>query len=898
MGHARVYTISDILARFKRLKGYDVLHPMGWDAFGLPAENAAIERGADPECWTVENVRQMKQQLTEMGVDMHWGREFMTCAPSFYKHTQRLFLDLFRKGLAYQAEAFVNYDPVDKTVLANEQVDSNGMSWRSGAKVERIKLKQWFLRITAFKQSLLEGLDELSAGSGWPERVLSMQRHWIGKSNGASFRFEIRGADGLDQVEVFTTRPDTLFGVQYLALSTSHPLVIQICQSSPEVKQFLDLANTLPPDSKAGLRLPGISAVNPISQLPGDRTGRDQSIPVFVAPYVLSEYGEGAVMGVPAHDERDYRFWQEQGETSVHAVITTIEHGLDTAQVSDGRPLMPVLDTLAFIGKGVLNSRCDVYTGMDSDDAGDKIVHDLNKLGNLARPVESWRLRDWLVSRQRYWGTPIPIIHCSKCGAVPVPVEQLPVLLPPFDPKRRVKTGNPLEHADNWVNTQCPKCHGSARRDTDTMDTFVDSSWYYLRFPDSSNESELFSRTIAERYFPVDIYVGGVEHAILHLLYSRFIYKFLASEGQIPVPAGGLVEPFRALYTQGMVRGKTFSDPQTGRFLHPSEVKDAETSTPVIKASESSPTVSWEKMSKSKHNGVDPISCITRFGADATRAHIIFSAPVSEELDWDEEKIRGIQRWFQRVRRVVATAREMRAYFPAYVPSTEFWNMMVERATEEDIEMILALQHSISSVTNTFEKNVYALNSTVSDLIKLTNLLVAYQPPDQKTALRPSPLSNQLYHFSVSCLLRMLAPIAPALAEESWLKLHDHPGPVPPTHDKLGATDEKSTRPASVSSIFEDRFPEPPLTPEQVAVLSGRRRTFTCAVQVNGKLRFTADLPVRKDGGDDASPLEEYITAKLLETQEGRLWLCDRNDWESRKRIVVVKGGKIVNIVF
>ncbi|KAL9112683.1 MAG: hypothetical protein Q9227_002986 [Pyrenula ochraceoflavens] len=955
MGHVRVYTISDVIARYKRLKGYDVLHPMGWDAFGLPAENAAIERGVDPEKWTYENIGRMKQQLVQMGVDIDWQKELRTCSPPFYKHTQSLFLKLFEKGLAYQAEAVVNFDPVDKTVLANEQVDSNGFSWRSGAKVKQIQLKQWFLKITAFKEALLSDLDRLASESHWPERVLSMQRHWLGKSSGAKLKFEVRGNSCQDHVEVYTTRPDTLFGVQYIALAKSHPIVLQVAESSPELRKFLALANTLSPDSKAGFRLPDISAVSPIWRLTDQQDGHGDHLPVFVAPYVLDQYGEGAVMGVPAHDDRDNVFWREQGETSVKVVVEPVQSPQILAEGVDRYRSLEQANATAFTDKGILNSHSGVYAGMTSEDATTKIVADLQRQGDLAHPVESWRLRDWLVSRQRFWGTPIPIIHCPSCGAVPVPVSQLPVQLPQLDPERKVKSGNPLEHMDDWAKIECPSCSGPAHRDTDTMDTFVDSSWYFLRFPDVANDLKMFSWESADRYLPVDIYVGGVEHAILHLLYARFIYKFLASEGLIPSQPGVLVEPFHALYTQGMVRGKTFSDPDSGRFLHPSEVERAETSLPIVKSSGKAPRITWEKMSKSKHNGVDPISCIERYGADATRAHILFSAPVSEELDWDEEKIRGIQRWFHRIRRLVLAVQKVGGISELRDLSSEAWIAQNKSdIPEDDIDILLSLQHTVDSVTRTFEENVYALNSTVSDLIKLTNLLgpraeqllKITQAEEKKDTDAAHPIlssdSNELFCYAVSCLLRMLAPIAPALAEELWKKIHLQPSfttPTPPstTSTKTAAAvvaerDQKQTQqstttttntpndPQQSQSIFTSHFPPPPLTPQQITHLRNLRQTFTCAVQINGKLRFTAKIPVLRpppppsprgepaEGEEEGEEeeveaeqpplLEEYLVEKILETSEGKVWLTEKNDWEGRKRVVVVKGGRVVNVVF
>ncbi|KAI9825629.1 MAG: Leucyl-tRNA synthetase, mitochondrial [Thelocarpon impressellum] len=629
LGHLRVYTISDVLARFKQMRGYRVIQPMGWDAFGLPAENAAIERGVDPKKWTTENIRKMKKQLLQMGGRWDWDREIMTCDPAFYKHTQRLFLMLHEHGLAYQAESLVNYDPVDRTVLANEQVDANGMSWRSGAKVEKIRLKQWFFRITAFRDALLEDLDPLGKDGMWPERVLSMQRNWLGKSTGARVKFPIDCTTDriLDTVvQIFTTRPDTLFGVQYLALSATHPLVDKLAKTSPSLQAFLDTLPSLPPDSKAGYLLQGLHATNPLAFLsPTSLTA--EPLPVYVAPYVLGDYGEGAVMGVPGHDARDNAFWKEhRGGDQVHSVVRPSDE-LDHGDRIHPQPT-------------VLSPSCGPFAGESSSEATKNIVQLLQE-GDYAEHAESWRLRDWLVSRQRYWGAPIPMIHCGDCGAVPVPTDQLPVELPELSGDRlRNRVGNPLESVEEWVNVDCPSCGGSARRDTDTMDTFVDSSWYFMRFADPHSKMAPFSAEAANTTLPVDVYVGGVEHAILHLLYARFISKFLSMTSLWSSGGASSGEPFTRLITQGMVHGRTYSDPSTGRFLHPDAV-DATTdpSKPILRTTGKPVIISWEKMSKSKHNGVDPAACIERWGADATRAHMLFLAPVSEVLLWEEGPI-------------------------------------------------------------------------------------------------------------------------------------------------------------------------------------------------------------------------------------------------------------------
>lgn len=777
--------------------------------------------------------------------------------------------------MAYQAEALVNYDPVDKTVLANEQVndvfnlrsepvltffqvDNNGRSWRSGALVQQIKLRQWFFRITEFKEALLRDLEYLSENSKWPERVISQQRNWIGRSIGARIQFGLRDEAGNSSVvHVFTTRPDTLFGVKYIALSMTHPMVLQIAAKSPELQQFVDKRASFAPDSKEGFELP-LSAINPLSQRLGANA---EPLPVFVAPYVLEDYGEGAVMGVPAHDSRDLSFWR------LHRPSDPVDVAVAPTQMSvNPTRVLPTEMAEAYTSDGFLTSLCGSYAGLPNRDAGKQIVNELDRDG-LAEEIETWRLRDWLVSRQRYWGTPIPVIHCSTCGTVPVPKEDLPVMLPRLDSSIKGQTGNPLDKIAEWVNCKCPKCNGQAKRETDTMDTFVDSSWYFMRFPDSQNHVEPFSRQSASDRLPVDIYVGGVEHAILHLLYARFIYKFLCSEG-LASGDRGHSEPFQRLVAQGMVHGKTFSDPETGRFLRPGEVNfDGERA--VITSTGKEPNVSWEKMSKSKHNGLDPSDAIERFGADALRAHILFAAPVGEVLQWDEEKIVGIQRWFGRVDRLVSDLASDSRIDAGTIPKGEMPDTSL--LTDSDANALLLTQGTSKNISVTFSRDIYSLNTAISDLIKLTN------------GLEDIGVKNMSYPvalITVTALLRMMAPITPAFAEECW---------------------EALTVDTNAASIFETLWTDEIIKPEQEVALLSRKTSMTCAVQVNGKLRFTAKIPSAraesKDGLDKAAREAEILSA-VLATNEGRLWLTEKNNWEKRKRVVVAGGGKVLNVVF
>ncbi|KAE9373992.1 mitochondrial leucyl-tRNA synthetase-like protein [Stipitochalara longipes BDJ] len=936
LGHLRVYTISDVIARFRRMQGYDVMHPIGWDAFGLPAENAAIERGIDPASWTKTNIKRMKSQLQAMNGHWDWNREFATCDPSFYKHTQHLFLLLHKAGLAYQAESLVNYDPVDKTVLANEQVDANGFSWRSGAKVEQRMLKQWFLDISEFRQELLDGLDGLAQNGEWPERVLAMQKNWIGKSTGARIKFPVVAYDQQthSDIEVFTTRPDTIFGVQYVALASTHPIVQSLAKTDVELQAFLNTIPALPADSKVGYILPHVRALNPLSYEDSTPDTAKASLPIYVAPYVLGDYGDGAVMGVPGHDTRDHTFWKHNRyDDPVRFVISQSPDEATTTLSSE-----------PFVHHGHLTKHSGPYAGQTTAEATEKIVALLESKG-LGSKAETWRLRDWLISRQRYWGTPIPIIHCGKCGAVPVPEDQLPVELPPVNEHwGRGKAGNPLEHAHDWVNTSCPSCRGPAKRDTDTMDTFVDSSWYFMRFPDPKNQVAPFSAEAANANLPVDLYIGGVEHAILHLLYSRFISKFVATTSLWPDGRKSAGEPFKEVLTQGMVHGKTFADPATGRFLKPDEVDLTDPSNPLVIASGKKPHVSYEKMSKSKYNGVDPGTCMAKYGADATRAHILFQAPVSEVLDWDEEKISGVTRWLRRLYEFISQDRQDWAMVATYgegLPKSRFIrrhemeegmsnmrkNSSLRAATmsrhsrklvdvtdkmkdvapklfNEDKKLWRAVQSTISNVTESYGKT-HSLNTVVSDLMALTNTIIDHSnfiiKDDEVHDWRTDKFIT--YH-SVLELLKMMAPITPAFAEECWTMLH--PRPPNALIVMLGNLVNR-LRPHTLvfpksdeygGSIFDQPFPTTDGTFEMLAP-----STQSCAVQVNGRLRLVVQIPTLP-AGLNGNELEEWIVKEILGTDEGKRKLSGGSekgkplsDIRKAKKVIVVKGGKTVNFV-
>ena len=690
MGHVRVYTISDCLARSSKMMGYDVLHPMGWDAFGLPAENAALERGVSPASWTRDNIAQMRAQLEALNFDFDWDEaEVTTCEPDYYRWTQWLFLQFYDAGLAYQKEALVNWDPVDNTVLANEQVDADGRSWRSGAVVEKKMLRQWFLGITHFADELLDGCkDGGDLDAGWPQEVRKMQANWIGKSHGARVRFGIlrdgkHRVHGDDYVDVYTTRPDTLFGATFLALSLAHPLAKDACVSGEnEVK------------------LCSIEAVHPL-------TGK--RLPVYVADYVVEGAGTDAVMGVPCHDERDREF---------------------AARVADGddNDLMgcPVVDE-----NGVLVNSGS-FSGLHHLDGAAKIVEKLSCVGK-GKMETSFRLRDWLVSRQRKWGTPIPIIHCAECGTVPVPESELPV-----------------RHDAVDAACSCPKCGGDAKREQDTLDTFVDSSWYFLRHCDAKNERNPFDADRVQRRMPqgVDVYIGGVEHAILHLLYARFVHKFLRSRGLVSSP-----EPFKRLLPQGMVLGLTAKCPSTGKYYMPEEWEVAAQQRGRILSTDAEVPLVWEKMSKSKYNGANPTDVVEKYGADVTRLAIMFKAPPEKALEWDEAgACTGQERFLRRVALLVERAASSKnGDDDSDQPDSESEIDSIRRATNLAVKKITKVLDG---------DGVPAFNVAIAELMKLSNVLGA-------------SYSSSEPHFigGVNALVRMLAPFAPESADAMWTRL-------------------------------------------------------------------------------------------------------------------------------
>ena len=811
MGHVRNYVITDVIARAQRMRGDAVLHPMGWDAFGLPAENAAIERNVDPGVWTDRNIDQMRSQLGRLGLSIDWSREQATCHEDYYRWTQWLFLELHSAGLAYQKEATVNWDPIDQTVLANEQVDSEGRSWRSGALVEQKNLTQWFLKITEYADALLEDLDQLQ---GWPERVRTMQANWIGRSIGTEIDFQVEGHNDAT-ITVFTTRADTLFGVSYVVLAPEHPLVDALTTADQKecVEAFRDLVSDLSNDERTADDRPkrgvatGAEAVNPAN---------GQKVPIWLADYVLAEYGTGAVMGVPAHDERDFRFAKTY-ELPVHRVIQmdgTDEHS------NDGE---------AWTGPGTLVNS-GAFDGQSNDQAKQAITeHGATK--GWARAKRQYRLRDWLISRQRYWGCPIPIIHCADCGAQPVPTDQLPVALPK-DVNLAGKGGSPLAALDDWVNVPCPICGKPARRETDTMDTFMCSSWYFLRFADPQNSDRPFESEAVKKWLPVQQYVGGIEHAILHLLYSRFFTKALKDRGLISIN-----EPFERLLTQGMVQGVTYRNPRTGRYVAPALVVDP--GTPRDPDDGEELEVLFEKMSKSKHNGVDPALVIDRYGADTARMFILFKAPPEKDLEWDDADVEGQFRFLQRLWRLVDSVNKLTA--PNQLLSNDVSGIPAE-LSESETEIRRAVHLAIQAVSDDLSGE-FQFNTAISELMKLSNSLSGAV----LDASRPVQVE------AMGALIRLLAPFAPHLAEEFWFRL------------------------GGQGSVHLQTWPQH----DPAALVQD---TVDLVIQIKGKVRGTIQVPAECD--------KDTLEALALASDVAKRWL----EGKPPRRVIVVP-GKLVNLV-
>ena len=865
MGHVRNYTMGDVVARYMRAMGNAVLHPMGWDAFGMPAENAAIAGKVHPKKWTYDNIAAMKKQLQSMGLSLDWARELATCDPAYYKHQQKMFLDFLKAGLVERKQSKVNWDPVDQTVLANEQV-IDGRGWRSGAEVEQRELTQWFFKISDYSKDLLEALDTLKR---WPEKVRLMQKNWIGRSEGLLVRFMLDAATTPhkeSELEIFTTRPDTLFGAKFMALSPDHPLATAAAIKNPELAKFIAQCHHMGTSQEAidtaeklGFDT-GIKAVHPFDS--------SWKLPVYVANFILMEYGTGAIFGCPAHDQRDLDFVNKYGLGNTPVVCPPNQD-----------PTTFVITTTAYDGDGrMINSR--FLDGMSIAEAKEDVAKRLEKETRGNRPVGqrqvNYRLRDWGISRQRYWGCPIPVIHCNKCGVVPVPASDLPVTLPEdvsFD-----KPGNPLDRHPTWKNVKCPKCGGPARRETDTMDTFVDSSWYFIRFTDPWNEDAPTTPKVANAWMPVNQYIGGIEHAILHLLYSRFFTRAMHKTGHV-----NLDEPFAGLFTQGMVVHETYRD-KNGEWVSPAEIEfktlqpDADTYSDVGEAPAAGnsnkkselipPSVSsqihreapqsassvqrvavlkstgeqvivgsTEKMSKSKKNTVDPDDIIAAYGADTARWFMLSDSPPDRDVIWTEEGVQGAWRFVQRLWRLVGEIADIKA--PAARPA---------QFSEQALAVRKNAHRALSNVSDDIAR--LRFNRCVAHIYECANAL-SDAIGSAETA--PTPDFAWALRESGNILVRLFHPMMPHLAEECWAALG---------HGTLVAT---------------EAWPqvEPDLLVENA---------ITLPVQINGKKR--ADVTVARDAGKDA------IEAAVLALDAVKKAL----DGKSPKKVIVVP-QRIVNVV-
>jgi leucyl-tRNA synthetase len=788
MGHLRNYTIGDVVARFRKAQGHDVLHPMGWDAFGLPAENAAIQNKVNPKDWTKKNIAEMRAQLQSIGLSYDWDREVATCDPEYYKHEQKFFLEFLKNGIAYQKEAMVNWDPVDNTVLANEQV-IDGRGWRSGALVERKKLRQWFLKITDFAEDLLQGLQTLKGH--WPEHVLLMQEKWIGKSIGARIFFEVKGR--AEKIEVFTTRPDTIFGASFCAISANHPLAEELAAKDTKLKVFIEKCNQLGTATEAIEKAEkeghdtGLKIIHPfISGL---------ELPIYVANFVLMDYGTGALFGCPAHDQRDLDFARKYN-LAVKQVVFSGE--------KDQKPI----GNEAYSGSGTLGDS-DFLNGMEVEVAKQEVCKRLAAKG-LGEATTTYRLRDWGVSRQRYWGCPIPMIYCDKCGVVPVPEQNLPVELPSdvtFD-----KPGNPLDRHPTWKHVDCPTCGGKAERETDTFDTFFESSWYFARYLDPKNAKIGFDKTKANQWLPVNQYIGGVEHAVLHLLYSRFFTRALKKCGLLDV-----AEPFQGLLTQGMVCHETYKN-AGGEWLFPQDVEKKDGKWVHVKTGEDVKAGRTEKMSKSKKNVVDPTGIISKYGADTARLFMLSDSPPERDLEWTDAGVEGSRRYVDRLWRLYSRHAAL------------LQGEVKEAKAEGELLKIRRRTHqTIQQVTQQLEK--FQMNGAVAKIRELTNALESLEPKDDA--------SRFVLKEGLTAAVKLLAPMMPHLAEELWqlagnktMLAAQHFWPV-----------------ADAALVVED--------------------SVTIAVQVNGKLKATLEL-ARDMNENDAkeAALSEALVKAAVEGKE------------------------------
>jgi leucyl-tRNA synthetase len=813
MGHVRNYTIGDVVARYKRMQGFNVLHPMGWDAFGMPAENAAIANNSHPAKWTYKNIDTMRLQLKRIGFSYDWNREIATCSPDYYRWEQWLFLKMYEKGMAYRKESFVNWCKPCQTVLANEQVEA-GMCWRCGKQVRQKKLWQWFFRITEHADDLLAYCDKLP---GWPDKVITMQKNWIGKSIGAEILFPIENND--EQIPVFTTRQDTVCGATFMCLAPEHPLVTKLSkgtQQEDEVYEFIERMSmqdrsirTVESYEKEGVFI-GAYCINPLS---------GGQMPIYTANFALMEYGTGAVMSVPAHDQRDFEFAKKYGMDIV-VVVKPYDDDLDSSTMTE-----------AFAGEGIMVNSGQ-FDGMDSVKALDEIASFLEKNG-MGKKTESFRLRDWGISRQRYWGAPIPMIHCKTCGVVPVPEEDLPILLPE-DADLLEGGRSPLSTLDYFMKASCPSCGSQeAKRETDTMDTFVESSWYYERYCSPNYDGGMFDIKAVDYWMPVDQYIGGVEHAILHLLYSRYYTRVLYDLGLVKYK-----EPFTRLLTQGMVCKETASCPEHG-FLLPEEMEGSGADRQCKKCGQAITEGRVEKMSKSKKNVVDPNILLEKYGADTTRLFCLFAAPPERDLEWSEQGVEGGYRFLNRVWRLASNWIDSIKEDPPFDKSPDHLKGRIR-------DLFKKTHATINKVTKDIEDRFH-FNTAISATMELVNTMHGIDPEEN------DPQTRGVMRLAMESVILLLSPIVPHFAEELW--------------EAIGY--DSSVLLAPWPSYSEDA-----LIKDDLLIV----------VQVNGKLRSRFNV--------DADADDNTIKELALSDERVQKFINDK----PIKKVIVVK-KKLVNIV-
>jgi len=813
IGHVRNYTIGDVLARYKRMKGFNVLHPIGWDSFGLPAENAAIERAVHPSKWTGANIIKMKEQLKKLGFSYDWSREVATYKPEYYRWNQWIFLEMLKRGLAYKKEAAVNFCPSCNTVLANEQVE-NGACWRCGSEVIQKNLSQWFLKITDYAEELLECMESLPE---WPERVKLMQKNWIGKSVGVSVRFTLDGED----FPIFTTRPDTIFGVTFMAIAPEHPIVERIIEESGDgdLKAFVEkvrredkIKRSSEDYVKEGI-FSGKYVKNPLN-------GED--VPLYVANFVLMEYGSGAIMAVPAHDQRDFEFAKQYG-LPVRVVIQNSEGSLDSRTMTE-----------AYVEDG-FNVSSGPITGLPNREGMEKITEYIEQNGYGTREV-NYRLKDWLISRQRYWGTPIPVVYCDRCGVVPVPEQELPVILPEdvvFSEKE-----NPLKTNEEFLHTNCPSCGARATRETDTMDTFIDSSWYFERYCSPTHSEAPFDSKDTRYWMNVDQYIGGIEHAILHLLYARFFTKFLRDIGLVHSD-----EPFARLLTQGMVTKETYYCEHHG-YLLPSEIDGERCS----KCGAPATVGRIEKMSKSKKNVIDPDEIIHRYGADTTRLFILFASPPEKDLEWSESGVEGAFRFLNRVYRLLAPLTGLFRENRDAVARYEQQILTAEEINGPEKELLFVVHKTIKKVTEDIEIRFH-LNTAISAIMEMVNY---YYTIEVEKVKNEESLTLAFLH-GLKTMIVLLSPFVPHVTEEIWNSMgYTHP-------------------------LLKEPWPS---FNAQLA----KQETVTLVIQVNGKLRDR--IEVARDSQEDTIRELAMKSERVQKFTEGK-----------QIRKVIVVPNKLLNIV-